>query len=125
MIFRCRTLGFIISLHNRSTIQRYHGLIFPLGRTQGCNHRGDRCDCGSTYIFGYPNPISTKGGQILSTIAEVAVKIFPWLRPWNKLWFLWYYVFRCLICRNGSMNDAILMNILNQLAKFISVKLKY
>ena len=76
MVFRARTLGFIMRLHNRST--SYHGLIFHLEE-----------------------------------------------HTLNWFWFLWYYVFSSLICRNGSMNDAILMNILNQLAKFISVKLKY
>ena len=58
MVFRARTLGFIMRLHNRST--SYHGLIFHLEE-----------------------------------------------HTLNWFWFLWYYVFSSLICRNGSMNDTV------------------
>jgi hypothetical protein len=38
-------------------------LIWDVAIKQGYIHRGNRCDCGRTYIFRYLNPISTRGAN--------------------------------------------------------------
>ena len=60
-------------------IQKYQRLLPFLDTVQGCNHNGDRCDRGCTYIFRYLNPIPTKGGRFCPLLQRVAANIFLWL----------------------------------------------
>ena len=63
--FKIHTLSHFIcnilypSLRILTTYITIHWILM----TQGCIHRGDRCDRGRTWTFRYLNPIPTRGGR--------------------------------------------------------------